>query len=134
MEPEISGPKWLPRCFLAWEVSFFRGLRHAQRIENVVFEPCTQRNVPALPKFRYGAGKERPLEVFRQFHAENLGTANHQIHGTGKVHVQLDGITNHRYGCYKPIIGLIVAKHILNQNVQPVGYYHFLHDAEQHAL
>ena len=112
----------------------FHGLCHGQGIEHIVLKPGAQGDVPALPELRNALGEEWPPEVLRQGDAEDLAGAHHQVHGSGEVHIQLDGVAHHGHGNDKAVVVLIALKDGADEEVQPVGDHQLFHHAEQKAL
>ena len=112
----------------------FHGLRHGYRIENVIFEPCAQGDMPAFPEFRNRSGKEGLSEVFRKLHPKYFRCTNYGIHGAGEIHIELDGVENGGYCQNSALIFGIIGEDLLNKWVQPVGYNDFFHEAVKDPL
>ena len=103
----------------------FQRLGHGQGVEDIVLEPGAQRDVPALPKLRDGAGEEGTLEILRNLKAEDPARTHRQVHGAGEVHVELDGVAHGGHGDDQPVVVLIVIKNRLDQQIEPVGHQNF---------
>ena len=90
--------------------------------------------MPPGPELRNGPGEERPLEIFRHGDSEDLGRAGDGIHGTGKVHIQLDGVAHRRNGDHAPLEFPVLVKHAFHKGVQPVRHHQLFHQAKADAL
>ena len=89
--------------------------------------------MPALPKFRDGAGEKRACKIFRQGNAENLRGAERGIHRAGKIHVQLHGKTQCGKGNHGTVVFFLCVKYGFDKQIQPVCNQQFFEKPEQNA-
>ena len=129
-----QGSKMVAQLFPGSAGQLLHGLRHGDGIENVIFEPGAQGDMPPGPELRNGPGEERPLEIFRHGDSEDLGRAGDGIHGTGKVHIQLDGIAYRRNGDHASLEFPVLVKNAFHEGVQPIRHHQLFHQAEENTL
>ena len=110
------------------------GLGHREWEENVVFEKCTQRDVPSFPELGDRAGEERTLEVFRHVDAEDLCGSDDQIHGAGEVAVELDRVEDRSHGDEQSVIGPVIREDFFYERIDTVDHHDLFHETVKDAL
>ena len=90
--------------------------------------------MPSAPIFGDIFGKEGVFEIFRQINAERLGHAQCNIHGTGKIGVQLES----KAYCGKPDISsrvlCVIIIYGIDYQIHPFRYDQDFEKSPYHAL
>ena len=114
---------------------FGKRFGEGERIEGVFSHPCSEGDMPSLPKFGYTPGHERLTEILCLRDTKKFRDSKDKIDSSGEVGVDLYAVEEsaHEYSKSDIMMIRIVKKDLVHYNANSVRNDHFFEKSPQHA-